>query len=292
MSDSPKQSRFVAVVRNIFSNRLHQEAVGYETTADAFTIRHEEMLAYAKACEDNNPVYEKEEEIPVVPLFASRILAGVLEECILHKKLGINLLKMVHAEQSLTFEKPLFVGDTVVPWACIEAVRQVSSGWLVDINLRLLRDEEPVVTGVASMFMRGNGTGQKSLKKDDDVPQLTEVQRFTVLHDQPQRYARASGDWNPIHTKKWVAKLAGFGAPIAHGLCVMGMTAGVLVDRFADGDPTALRHIGLRFSKPAYPGKELVLRAGEDEAGIHFVLENHKGKPVLSRGVFRCNKQD
>jgi hypothetical protein len=34
------------------------------------------------------------------------------------------------------------------------------------------------------------------------------------------RYARLSGDWNPIHLARWSARPFGLAAPIAHGMCV------------------------------------------------------------------------
>ena len=62
------------------------------------------------------------------------------------------------------------------------------------------------------------------------------------------RYAGASGDFNPIHWSDRVAAEVGLPGVIAHGMLTMAL-AGRLVTRWA-ADPAAVRHYGVRFTRP------------------------------------------
>src|SRR5437763_14989986 len=62
------------------------------------------------------------------------------------------------------------------------------------------------------------------------------------------RYAGASGDFNVIHWNQRIATSVGLPDVIAHGMLTMG-TAARLVTDWA-GDPGAVVHYGVRFTRP------------------------------------------
>ncbi|MBM4352466.1 MAG: hypothetical protein FJ109_01510 [Deltaproteobacteria bacterium] len=283
-------TKVLRIGRNAFSSTLDPSVAGWRVDGPEFTIRQADALAYALATEDLNPAYFAKEGAVVPPLFASRIVKDVLEQAILHPKLGMNVLRMVHAEQSLQYLVPLQVGATVMSVAVITGIREVSSGQLCDVALDVFHKGERVVAGSASLFVRGKKKPSDKKGKDkgkkEEAPEPDQVlATFSVAPGQPVRYAQASQDYNPIHRKPLVARLAGFKAPIAHGMCVMAMAAGKLVEKLGDNDPTRLERIAVRFSTPTYPGEELTLKAREKAPGRHeFILVKADGKPVLTRG--------
>ena len=280
--------KLLTVVRTSFSAGLNETLSGVEVEGAPMVIGQGNTLAYALATNDDNPAYYKKTGAVVPPLFASRIFKDVLESLILYPGLGLSVLKMVHAEQVFTFHKPLLVGMEVVPTARIGTFRTVSSGQIVEFEVTLLEQGKPVVTGMASMFQRkGKGKGSKRTASGESEINFQEVTRFSIAPDQPKRYALASQDYNPIHTRPLVAKLAGFPRPIAHGLCVLAVTTSLLTKEYGDNDPTRLSMLKVRFSKPAWPGQELSLQAAPLAGGHAFQLLNPTGKPVLSRGEVR-----
>ncbi|MBB5154708.1 MaoC family dehydratase [Saccharopolyspora phatthalungensis] len=62
------------------------------------------------------------------------------------------------------------------------------------------------------------------------------------------RYAGASGDFNPIHWNERFATEVGLPDVIAHGMLTMAV-AGRLISRWT-GDPGAILHYGVRFTRP------------------------------------------
>jgi acyl dehydratase len=277
-------------LKNIFSNRLQRRVLGFDVRGKVCEIPHGSSVAYAAACNDSTPAYFDKQGGLVPPLFAARMVKEVLEEVILHPGLGMNVLRMVHAEQSLKFHRPLRVGMRVTPRAVIDKIREVSTGEILDVEVSLSDEEGVVVEGLASMFMRVGGRGRRKRAEGerksggDDRPAMTEVARFSVGVDQPERYAAASGDYNPLHTSPFVARLAGFKGPIAHGLCVLAMTTGKLTEHLAEGDPSRLARVAVRFAHPVYPGQPLVVKVRQDALLTHFLVENDKGRPVLTEG--------
>ncbi|HEU4753566.1 MAG TPA: MaoC/PaaZ C-terminal domain-containing protein, partial [Armatimonadota bacterium] len=78
----------------------------------------------------------------------------------------------------------------------------------------------------------------------------TTVEEWALGPGAGRRYARASGDYNPVHLWSWSARLLGYRRPILHGFCLEAMATHALVRQCLGGDPTALRRLLLRFRSP------------------------------------------
>ncbi|MFT3977801.1 MAG: MaoC family dehydratase, partial [Sphingomonas bacterium] len=68
---------------------------------------------------------------------------------------------------------------------------------------------------------------------------------------------RLNGDLNPLHSDPGVAAKAGFGRPILHGLCTMGVIVHALLRGPLGYRAEALRTVGLRFAAPVLPGETI-----------------------------------
>jgi acyl dehydratase len=67
-----------------------------------------------------------------------------------------------------------------------------------------------------------------------------------------RRYARVSGDFNPIHLWPWSARLLGFRRPLLHGFCTQAVVAHALIAELLGGDPRALRRLQISFRAPLF----------------------------------------
>ncbi len=106
------------------------------------------------------------------------------------------------------------------------------------------------------------------------------------------RYAAASGDLNPIHWSDRVAADVGLPGVIAHGMLTMAL-AGRLVTAWA-GDPSAVRSLGVRFTRPVVVPDDdtgaLVELSGRvtavaDGVATVAVTARFDGRTVLGRAV-------
>ncbi|WP_147531642.1 MaoC/PaaZ C-terminal domain-containing protein [Bacillus marasmi] len=85
---------------------------------------------------------------------------------------------------------------------------------------------------------------------------LQSLEKPAITHSQLVRYAGASGDFNPIHTVVPVAKQAGLGDVISHGMLVMGFAGQALTQWFPRAD---LRDFKVRFVNMTHPGEKLTV---------------------------------
>lgn len=93
------------------------------------------------------------------------------------------------------------------------------------------------------------------LKPGDAVPEL----RVTPDKYLPNRYAGASGDYNPIHVDPEFARSVGLPNNILHGLYSMGLVAKTAAQGLAGGDPRALKKLTVQFRGMGFPEQEIVV---------------------------------
>ena len=74
-----------------------------------------------------------------------------------------------------------------------------------------------------------------------------ETRVFTITREDLARYARASGDHNPIHQDDEVARSVGLPGVIAHGMYTMALAGRAVADWFPGAE---LVSIGCKFTHP------------------------------------------
>jgi acyl dehydratase len=87
------------------------------------------------------------------------------------------------------------------------------------------------------------------MEQGDSLPT---VQRL-VTQEQIEKYARASGDFNPIHVDKEFAAASQFGGTIAHGMKIAATLSEMMTEAFSL-DWLKTGRLKLRFRAPVYPG--------------------------------------
>ncbi len=284
-----------------------REAIGRRYSADFVVANGDDMIAYAHATNDPNPRYvEGLADAPILsksiapPIYPVRLFHPLMFQCVGDPDLDLDMLRLVHGEQDMTWHRALKPGEIVNLRAILESVAQKSKGCVVAWRMLGIIDGETVVEARMSVFVRGQMLpGVEAGTVFGDVPPAGEgrpdgdpsaTSTMTVAMDQPARYASASLDDNPIHIDESVAKAAGHPTVILHGLCTMAFAAKGIVDEVLEGDSTKLRRFAVRFSKPVLPGWELTTRifdAGTTaDGGRAFQIEtvNQDGVPVITNG--------
>jgi NAD(P)-dependent dehydrogenase (short-subunit alcohol dehydrogenase family)/acyl dehydratase/putative sterol carrier protein len=276
---------------------LNRDYVGKSFSGGAHFARPDMMKDYALATNDPNPAYlgEKGQQV-APPIFAVRLFKEAMFKPITDPGLNADLLRLVHGEQDMHFHKPLRAWDLVTTRALIHSIEDKASGQILRILQKGYVEGVLAVEAMTVLFIRGKsrgGAGGGEKKEDPVAPRGEPIFRvpMKVDMDQTKRYAAASGDDNPIHLDPEVAKMAGLPGIIVHGLCTMAFTSRAIVQEACAGDPTRLKRLAVRFSKPVLPGDTITTSAwkqGPAEAGIlryGFEATNQAGVAVITNGI-------
>ena len=215
-------------------------------------------------------------------------------------EVGIDYVRLVHGEQSITLHKPLPAGGTLVGTTRVTRVvdKGAGKGALVHTEKTLTdaADGTLLATCEAVIFCRGDGgfsasgggdaPGPAARATPDTPPELT--LDFQTRPEAALIY-RLSGDFNPLHSDPEVAAKAGFARPILHGLAAYGAACHGLIKEYCGYDPARLGSISARFSAPAYPGDLIRLECWKvgDEVAFRARVPD-RDVTVLSHGRALC----
>eukprot|EP00294_Goniomonas_avonlea_P001725 CAMPEP_0114548002 /NCGR_PEP_ID=MMETSP0114-20121206/4751_1 /TAXON_ID=31324 /ORGANISM="Goniomonas sp, Strain m" /LENGTH=295 /DNA_ID=CAMNT_0001732567 /DNA_START=14 /DNA_END=901 /DNA_ORIENTATION=- len=103
---------------------------------------------------------------------------------------------------------------------------------------------------------------------------------------------RLSGDYNALHIDPEFATMSGFGEPILHGLCSMGITCRAALARYANNDSRRFKALRVRFASPVLPGQTLQVNMWKD--GNRILLETkvkETGKVVINNAYLELHPQ-
>lgn len=118
-----------------------------------------------------------------------------------------------------------------------------------------------------------------------EMPALPPViGEWAVPADTGRRYARVSGDWNPIHLASLLARPFGFPRAIAHGMWTVARCLG----RLQEGPPGPGARLQVRFLKPLLlPGHaRLHLAAPDGSPEREFFLVSADGSTAYLKGAW------
>lgn len=215
---------------------------------------------------------------------------------------GIDWVRIVHGEQSLTVHKPLPVAGTVIGRLRITALvdKGEGKGALV-YQERTLHEKSSnaLLSTIHSLtFCRADGGFSakpgNGPKGGDPAPAPkpatpdTAPQAVCDLPTLPQAALiyRLCADRNPLHAEPAVATAAGFPRPILHGLATYGVAGHAILKTYCDYDPARLKSLSLRFSSPVFPGETIRTEMWREANRVQFrakVIE--RDIVVLSHGT-------
>jgi acyl dehydratase len=206
----------------------------------------------------------------------------------------IDWVKLLHAEQSLEMVRALAPEGKIVARNRIVGISDKGPGKGALVHQRReihdVRSDELIARIGMTLFLRGDGGCGSFGEQVVSAPELPDraPERTLSIQTLPQAALiyRLSGDWNPIHADPATARKAGFERPILHGLCSMGVACRALIEAYADDDPSRVKYISVRFSKPVFPGETLAVDFYREGGHVRFrarVVE--RDIVVLDRGV-------
>jgi acyl dehydratase len=191
---------------------------------------------------------------------------------------GIDWRRLVHAEQSFVWHKPLAPEGRVVGHNRVSAIydKGAAKGALLCQERKIVdaaTGELIVTAGQVSMLRGDGGFGGPSgspppphsipERDPDAVCDLPTLPQAALIY-------RLSGDFNPLHADPAVARAAGFSRPILHGMCLMGIACHALLRALLAYDPAPLRSMRVRFTAPVMPGETIRTEFWIDGSVVSF----------------------
>lgn len=221
---------------------------------------------------------------------------------------GIDWVKVLHGEQSLTLHRPLPVAATVIGELKVTHLvdKGADKGALLVHERRLYEQSsgDLLATLSGTTFCRGDGGfsqqagngppgGDAPPEAKPACPQ-TPPEFTCIMPTLPQAALlyRLCSDLNPLHADPAVALAAGFKRPILHGLATYGAVGHALIKTLCHYQPERLKHLGLRFAGPVYPGESIHVDMWRTNLGIQFQARvAERDALVVSHGLAQVDEQ-
>lgn len=172
---------------------------------------------------------------------------------------------LIHAEQAFEFAAPVRAGETLVVESGLTRARSRGEGaqttWILTWQGRgATQAGEPRFTMSARLVARPAGTPVETPAPappgDDTAEGNLGAFRARLDRAAIARYARASGDHNPIHLDDEVARSFGLAGIVAHGMLSMALTSR-LAETWARTDGRRLTGLVAKFLAPVLAGEEV-----------------------------------
>ena len=178
---------------------------------------------------------------------------------------GVDWKRVLHGEQVFTIHRPIPLGVKLRGRTRIVGIDDKGAAFGAFLFSRREVVEEATGEAVCTLeqttLLRGDGGCGGRDSRPRPVHRLPRREP-DLHHDLPVApeaalVYRLSGDRNPLHVDPAVARAAGFGRPILHGMCTMGYAGHAVMAAVCNYDGTRIRSMQVRFTAPAYPGATL-----------------------------------
>jgi acyl dehydratase len=179
---------------------------------------------------------------------------------LVHVRNRIDVLRAIRADEPLDLQV----------WA--ENFAAHPRGAAVDLRATASAGGEEVWRSTSTYLARGAKAPEGAPEADIEVP-VGELERvaatWRIPDDAGRRYAKVSGDVNPIHLSGLTAKAFGFKRAIAHGMWVKARVLGALSGRL----PDALS-LDVSFRKPLFLPSTVTLSTEQVDGGWEFAVRS------------------
>ncbi len=214
---------------------------------------------------------------------------------------GLPTSGLIHLQSELVQVRSVQRDDLIGCRLELEGAEENSRGTLLTLRGRCWSGAGQLCSeSTTSLLLRSSGSGRRGGEKranararragarnGEDDGLWTELLRWKLGGGAGRRYARASGDFNPIHLSALTARPLGFRRPILHGFCLEAMVAHALIERLLGGSPGALRRLRISFRAPLpLPSSpRLMIDEPQSEAPGRFrVIDDAEGATLYAEG--------
>ena len=212
-----------------------------------------------------------------LPPAAPQVLAAPLHTAILgDARFPLPAPGMVHVNNRIDELAAISATARLHVRASVEGHQQHERGVTFNIVTTVHVEGALVWTSTMTALVRTKTQATDKPKKTRETAASTATLSSSVVRvpaDQGRRYARVSGDANPIHLTAITAKALGFPRAIAHGMWTLART----LSEVDDALPARPRRIDVRFVRPVLLPSSMVIEARASAAGVSLLVAPERG---------------
>jgi acyl dehydratase len=236
------------------------------------------LAAYARVC--RLPLND------VIPATYPHMLTFPLQMALMSdRSFPFALPGLVHARNRIEVLRPIGTDALLDLEVWAENFAQHRSGAAVDLRATVSAGGEEVWRSTSTYLARGAKAPDGAPEAEIEVP-VGDLERVTatwrIPDDAGRRYAKVSGDVNPIHLSGLTAKAFGFKRAIAHGMWVKARVLGALSGRL----PDALS-LDVSFRKPLFLPSTVTLSTAQAGGGWDFAVRDARSGTEHVVGTIR-----
>lgn len=231
------------------------------------------VAAYRRVCG-----WPRDPAAPLPSTFPFLVCAPLAATAMAQRSFPYPLPGVLHVRQQIVCRRPIAVQEQLSASARFGQEREVARGVELDVHAALCDGEDPVWEGITTALFPDPERRRHGGRPAPPEEGLASA-RLSVPADQGRRYARVSGDWNPIHLWPATARAFGHPRPIAHGM--WALARGLADERARWPDAFGLV---CEFRRPLpLPGEVRIFRF-EDPTGFGFSWRD----PASGRKILEC----
>jgi hypothetical protein len=278
LAESPRLSRLYAAALRPSRSGRQPELPDVELVLAEVSVDRDHLAAYDRVCG-----FRLTDTLP--PTYPHVLAFPLHLQLMTADDFPFPAAGMVHIRNVVTTRGPLDAGIPLTIRVHAEQLASHPKGAQLDLVAEVAAGGAPIWSSRSTYLSRG-ATVPEATPAPAEPPRpddLTGRQPATwrVGKDVGRRYARVSGDVNPIHLHALGARLFGFHGAIAHGMWTKARCLAALQSRL----PDALT-ADVAFQKPLPLGTTVRFLSREGPAGRDFaVLPGKDDRPHLTGSV-------
>jgi acyl dehydratase len=228
----------------------------------------------------------------VVPSYG--VIPGMTCLAGLNQHVDINLLMILHGEQSIEIFRPIpAVVKNGIARGSISEVWDKGKAAVIGVDCEVSDDDGLIFKTHSTIFVRGAGDfGGERGPSSAGVNQPPAIEPDAVIEYKtlPQQGAlyRLTGDRVPLHIDPEFAKMAGYDKPFMHGLCTYGFVTRAIIESCCAGNPENFVGFEGRFADQVWFEDTIITKIWKTGKGEAIVqAETQTGAIVISQARAR-----
>lgn len=212
------------------------------------------------------------------PAYLHTVAMPLHMQLFLAEKFPVKVLGLIHLRNTIRVLKDVPTDAQLHLRVHFDTMRLTDFGQEYDFSTYFTLDNEVVWEEVSTMFARGNtapkeGSKRPSIERSNHPESGVATETLDIAENTGWRYARVSGDFNPIHLTARTAKMFGFKQAVAHGMWSMGRCLGSAAPHL----PSGRIQVDTQFKLPVYLPSQALARTWPVDSGVDIAMCTPRG---------------